>query len=122
MPDDRVDADRNLLLGALALRLGLISRVDLADAIAAWVFARPKSLAQVLADRGALGSENRGLLEALLPAHVAAHGGDPARSLAAVGPIDLGPAASGLAERADDDLRVSLAELLGTRPSGVGLA
>ncbi len=78
------EADRNLLLGILALQMDFVGRDDLIAAMNAWVLDKAKPLGQVLNERGALSAERVSLLEALVREHLKQHGDDPQRSLAAV--------------------------------------
>jgi eukaryotic-like serine/threonine-protein kinase len=80
----RGDAPRDLLFGLLALQNALVSRDQLVLAFAAWTAAPDKPLAVLLAEQGALRSEHRALLDALVDAHLKLHGGDSERSLAAL--------------------------------------
>jgi hypothetical protein len=79
-------ADRNLLFGILALQMDFISRDQLIAAMHAWVLDKGQPLGAILKGQGALGEEDHGLLEALVRKHLLLHGGDPARSLAALPP------------------------------------
>src|SRR5262249_45105401 len=87
-PMAQPDADRNLLFGILALQMDFIRRDDLIAAMNAWVLDKDKSLGQILHEHGHLNPERLRLLDALVQEHVRAHGNDPGRSLAAVGPLD----------------------------------
>jgi eukaryotic-like serine/threonine-protein kinase len=102
-------ADRNLLLGILALQMDFISRDELIGSMHAWVLDKGKSLAQILCERKALSDSERQVLEALVQKHVERHENDPARSLAAVGTGE--PLRATLATIGDADLRSSLARL-----------
>ena len=51
----------------------------------AWVLDKDKPLGRILRERGALADDEHALLEALVEKHLRKHGGDPERSLAAVG-------------------------------------
>jgi len=105
----KVEADRNLLFGILAVQNGLIEQADLIGALKNWSRERSSPIAQVLVERGALSEDDRSLLEGLLRRHVAKHGGAADRSLAAF------PAPGALADglrRAlslDQDMEASLA-------------
>jgi tRNA A-37 threonylcarbamoyl transferase component Bud32 len=80
----RDDAPRDLLFGLLALQNGLVTRDQLAAAVAAWTGAPGRALADLLVEQGALDPAGRDLLLALADRHLRAHGGDPERSLAAL--------------------------------------
>jgi hypothetical protein len=83
------DADRNLLFGILALQMDFVTRDELIAAMNAWVLEKRKPLGRVLVERGALAGDIVKLLEELVAKHLASHGGDPQKSLAAVGPGEL---------------------------------
>jgi eukaryotic-like serine/threonine-protein kinase len=84
----KADADRNLLFGIPALHMDFVTRAALIAGMNAWVLQKDKPLGQVLVDQGALVAEHRTWLEAMVSAHLKAHGDDPARSLAAVASTD----------------------------------
>jgi hypothetical protein len=65
-----VDADRNLLLGLLALQNNFVDRDALLDAFSRWVHDRAIPPGQILCDRGALGPDEHGLLQALVAKHL----------------------------------------------------
>jgi serine/threonine protein kinase len=77
-------ADRNLLLGLLALQNGIINQAQLVHAFQDWTLDKSKNLADCLEARGDLSGAKRALLEGLVEVHLEAHGGDVERSLAAV--------------------------------------
>jgi serine/threonine-protein kinase len=105
----KVEADRNLLFGILAVHNGLIEQADLIGAIRSWSKERSMPIGQVLVERGALSENDRTLLDGLVGRHVAKHGGDADRSLSAF------PAPGVLADRLrqvsdlDQDMEASLA-------------
>jgi serine/threonine-protein kinase len=76
-------ADRNLLLGLLALQNGLIDQGQLVAAFQAWTRDKGRTLADHLVGRGELDAEQRALLEGLVAQHLKKHG-DPEKSLAAI--------------------------------------
>src|SRR3954451_2931851 len=94
-------ADRNLLFGVLALQLGFLGRDALIAGMNAWAADKARPLGRILCDQGAISAARLALLEALVDEHVAAHGGDPAASLAAVapGPTPSAPDLADLAAR-----------------------
>ncbi len=77
-------ADRDFLFGLLALQNGLIDQVQLVGAFQAWTRDRSVSLAEHLESLGSLTCARRALLEALVVAHLEAHGGSVEDSLAAI--------------------------------------
>jgi hypothetical protein len=77
-------ADRNLLFGLLALQNGLIDQGQLMLAFQAWTRDKSKSLADHLETRGELDPDQRAGVEAMVALHLRMHGGDDARSLAAI--------------------------------------
>jgi serine/threonine-protein kinase len=102
----RVDADRNLLFGVLALQNGFITREQLIASVSTWVLDKSRPLDALLREQGALGPEDHAILEPLVRRHLAGHGGDPARSLAAISSV--GSAREALAEIRDEDVQASL--------------
>src|ERR1700682_3359764 len=80
-------ADRNLLFGVLALQMDFIKREQLIAAMQAWVFDKSKPLGAILCAQKALAEDKRALLEALVQAHLAQHGNDPEKSLAAISSV-----------------------------------
>ena len=76
-------ADRNLLFGILAVQMNFVGRDALIAAMHAWVLERAKPLGQILVEQQALSPSRQSLLEQLVDEHLAAHGGDAEKSLAA---------------------------------------
>jgi eukaryotic-like serine/threonine-protein kinase len=107
----QMNADRNLLLGILALQMDFVSRDALISAMNAWVLDKSKSLGEILAAQQALTSKRLMLLESLVDEHLAQHGHDPERSLAAVSSAGL--VREKLAEINDPEMHASLARALG---------
>ncbi len=77
-------AERHLLLGLLALQNGLIDQGKLVAAFQAWTLDKSRSLAEHLVALGHLSAAKRSAIEAIAALHVEAHGGDAAKSLAAI--------------------------------------
>ena len=77
-------AEKNLLLGLLALQYGLIQPAHLVAAFHAWTSDKSRSLADQLIALGYLNAAQPSVIEALAELHMQAHGGDVATSLAAV--------------------------------------
>jgi len=73
--------DRNLLFGILALQMDFITRDGLIDGMQAWTLAKTQSLGEVLVDREFMPQSQRDVLEQLVAAHIAQHGGDAQQSL-----------------------------------------
>jgi hypothetical protein len=99
MPDFRearpmaaISADRDLLFGLLALQVGLIDQGQLVAAFQAWTRDRARHLADHLAARGDLDTDQRAGVEAMVGLHLKKHGGSAEMSLAAIPPG--GPPAS----------------------------
>src|SRR5262249_34560115 len=102
-------ADRNLLVGMLALQMNFVTRDGLIAGMQAWVFDKPKPLGQILLERGALRADTHALLEALVQKHLEVHGNDAGQSLAAVSSV--GSVREQLEQIADPDLHASLAHV-----------
>jgi tRNA A-37 threonylcarbamoyl transferase component Bud32 len=79
----RSDAPRDLLFGLLALHNGMVGRDQLVAAFAAWT-ASDRTMADHLVEQGALSAPRCTQLTALATEHLAAHGQDPAKSIAAL--------------------------------------
>ncbi len=77
-------AERDLLFGLLALQNGLIDQIQLVAAFQAWTRDKARPLAEHLAARGDLDHDQRAGVEAMVGLHLKKHGGDDARSLAAI--------------------------------------
>src|SRR5260370_34597296 len=127
-PDLPFAADRNLLFGILALQMDFIRRDALIAAMHAWVLDKAKPLGEILREQKVLGADEHALLEALVQKHLALHGNEPAKSLAALSSV--GSARQELEQIADPELHASLAHVSAasqaaeaayvTRPSMVG--
>jgi WD40 repeat protein/serine/threonine protein kinase len=76
-------SDRNLLFGILAVQMNFVSRDALIAAMHAWVLEQSKPLGQILVEQQALSPSRQSLLEQLVDEHLAAHGGDLEKSIAA---------------------------------------
>ncbi len=79
-----VHSSRDLLLGLLALQTGLIDQNQVVAAFHAWTRDKTRPLADHLVALGHLDPAHRPLLEGLAAAHLARHGGDAEKSLAAI--------------------------------------
>src|SRR5262245_36632734 len=79
-----IAADRNLLFGLLALQNGLINQGQLVAAFQAWTLDKARTLADHLVSRGDLDPDQCAGVEAMVGLHLKKHGGDAARSLAAL--------------------------------------
>lgn len=104
-------ADRNLLFGILALQMDFISRDQLVAGMNAWVLDKERALGDVLLDQGALSAPRRQLLDALVEEHVAAHGGSPEQSLAALSPALPAALPAELSTVNEPDLHATLSRL-----------
>src|SRR5262249_29284151 len=102
-------SDRNLLFGLLALHLDFLTREQLLDGMNAWLLRKADPLGKLLEERGALSQEDRRAVEVLVERHLARHGGEVPRSLAAV-PVQ--PEVRGELESvADAEVQASVASL-----------
>ncbi len=79
---------RELLLGVMAVQLGLVSAAALVAAAGAWATERRRPLADFLVLQGALDAERRAFLDAVVDAAVGACGGSAAAGLASLGGAD----------------------------------
>jgi hypothetical protein len=87
MSDHPSPAERNLLFGILALQNNLIDRAGLLDGFNRWVERKSRPIGEILVERGALGADERVLLEALVAKQLEKFGGEPQKSLAALSSI-----------------------------------
>ncbi len=101
------NADRNLLVGIIALQMDFISRDQLIAAMAAWVVDKHKALGQVLSEQGVLSPEDHEGIESLVRRHLLRHGNDAERSLAALSSIGQ-RLRDELSRIADPDIQASL--------------
>jgi len=106
-------ADRNLLLGIIALQMDFISRDALIAAMNAWVLDKATALSQILQGQGALTESRRSLLDALVEEHLKLHEHDIQKSLGALRAI--GSVRDDLARIADPDLHASLPQVSAAR-------
>jgi eukaryotic-like serine/threonine-protein kinase len=106
-------ADRNLLLGIIALQMDFISRDTLIAAMQAWVLNKATPLSQILKDQGDLTDSRQSLLDALVEEHLKLHQNEPQRSLAALSSI--GSVREELSRIADPDVQASLPRLAAAR-------
>lgn len=109
-------ADRNLLLGILALQVDFISRDQLTEATKAWLKDKSRSLDEILIEKRSLKPRSRDLLLPLVEQHIEDHEGDPARSLAALSSI--GSVAEDLRALGDDEIDATVS-FVGQDRSGI---
>src|SRR6516225_9107571 len=76
--------DRDLLVGLLALKTGLIDQTQLADGVRSWTNDKAQTLADHLVSLGHLTQAQRPAVEAIATIHLEAHDGRTERSLAAI--------------------------------------
>jgi len=103
----KIDTDRNLLFGLLALQNGLIDQVKLVAAFQAWTLDKGRPLADHLVARGDLDADDRSAVEALVARHHKKHGDSTEKSLAAIPAVPS--LQRSLLRIADPDLGASLA-------------
>ena len=82
--DRRDAANRDLLIGLLALQNGLVDQDVLVLAFRAWTRDKSRPIAEILAAQGAIDAGERALLEGLAAKQLSRHGGDAEKSLAAL--------------------------------------
>jgi serine/threonine-protein kinase len=113
----RANAPHDLLFGLLALQNGMVDQSQLVAAFGAWTLAKDRPMAEVLVSQGVLSERRRALLEALVGEHLAMHGGDPEKSLAAI------PAGRSTRERlaglGDPEIEASLAHFASDSDSDI---
>ncbi len=101
--------DRNLLFGIFGFERHIISPDLLVTAMKRWILDKRKGLAQILRDLKAINENQHALLEEIVDGHLAKHGNDTQKALAAVSLT--GAARQGLEAIADADVRASLAKV-----------
>src|SRR5262245_60699903 len=102
-------SDRNLLFGLITLKMDFVTHEGLLDAMHAWLDRKADPLGLILQQRGALTPGRVTALEALVDEHLADHGGDARRGLAAV--RAEAPTRAVLGRLADADMQDSVAAL-----------
>jgi serine/threonine-protein kinase len=70
----KIESERNLLFGILALQNGLIEQPDFIAAFQTWTKERSRLMAQIMVERGALTEADRAMLEGLVGRHLEKHG------------------------------------------------
>ena len=109
-------ADRNLLVGNLALQMDFIDRDQLVSAMQAWMSKKSTSLVDILLEQSAIDEDTKDLLVALEKKHLSLHAGDPAQSLATA---SVAPALQReLADLGDGDIDRTLAFVSKAKPIG----
>ena len=111
-------SDRNLLFGILALQMDFITRDGLIDGMQAWTLAKTQSLGEVLVDRELMPQSQRDVLEQLVDAHLAQHGGDAQQSLQ--GLSSAGITSEALQIISDPDVQASLLHVPGAADREAG--
>lgn len=111
-------ADRNLLLGVLALQLDFVTREQLVAVVTSWLLEKQTPIGVLLVRQRALTGERRQLLEALVDEHLRQHGGQVVQSLAALSSLDA--VKDELHRLGDANLSASLVYIAGsvTAPKG----
>ena len=110
------DANRDLLLGLLALKNGLIDENQLADGVRAWTTDKDLTLVDHLVSLGHLEKARRPVVEAIAKIHLQAHDDQTERSLAA---ISSGPEARAMmATVGDANIQQTLTQLGSEVPGG----
>jgi eukaryotic-like serine/threonine-protein kinase len=114
---DMHDADRNLLLGILALQRGMIRQEVLVNSLKSWVLEKQKPFEAILATEGKLADAQLHALNQAFAAHLKANGQDVSKSLATLGTVGL--VRDALDQLADGELNTALAFLNGTHETGM---
>lgn len=83
----RKSADRNLLVGILALQMDFVDRGQLITAMNAWVLDKSKPLEVIFETQGALDEETQELLCDLVRKHLEKHNNEADKSLASVSSV-----------------------------------
>jgi eukaryotic-like serine/threonine-protein kinase len=117
--DPRDTANRDLLIGLLALQNGMVEQDLLVAAFRSWTRDKTRPIVEILAAQGAIDVDDRALLEGLARKHLKRHGGDGERSLAA---LNAGPSTrEALAGIGDTDIEATLGQVgSGSAPGEAG--
>lgn len=109
-------ADRNLLIGVLALQMNFVTREQLVNAMGIWVLNKEKKLDQIFAEQKNIDAKARELLDSFVDKHLELHGGNLQDSLAVTMATDEG-LQNALSEVVDTDLENSI-QTVSTRRIG----
>lgn len=107
-------ADRNLLIGVLAVQMEFISRDQLVAAMSAWLLDKSQSFDAVLRSASAIDDDTQGLLVGLVDKHISMHLDDPSASLTSVS--QTLPISDVLTLLPDDEVSKTLTMLPHQRP------
>ncbi len=99
-------ADRNLLLGILALQMDFVSRDQLIEGMQTWVLQKSQPLADILEEKNHLTASRKQLLVALVQEHLDLHDNNPQKSLGALSSLES--VRQDLEQLADPDLAATL--------------
>ena len=80
--EPRDAANRELIIGMLALQNGMVERDVLVGAFRSWARDKTRPIIEILVAQGAIDLDDRALLEGLARKHLRRHGDDVERSLA----------------------------------------
>lgn len=111
-----VDPANGRLLGLLAFQNNLIDRDALLAALNVWAAEKSTPLGRILVAQGSLDAATLALVEALASKHLARHGGEPEKSLAAL--RSIASIADDIEQITDPDLQASLMHLSATTDHG----
>lgn len=122
-----MSADRNLLLGVLALQMDFITRDELVAAMNTWVLTKEKPLGEILRAQGTLAAEELDLLTSALEKRLTRRVDDPENNVAVCTTIDT--LREAIANAADANVLASLIGLptidhrrQSSTPTNVGVA
>jgi serine/threonine-protein kinase len=127
----RVEPERDLLFGILALQNGLIEQADLIAAFQCWTTERSRPMGQVLVERGSLSPDDRTMLDGLVRRHVEKRGGEAERgaedmaaarlrAIREAAPANVGPLTIGISPPRDPEESSDASFSLGQTTSGGG--
>ncbi len=112
-----LSADRNLMVGIIALQMGFVDRDSLIECMNAWALEKSRPLEAVLVDHEKLDRETAHLLSQLVNKHLEDHGADAKNSLRSLGVAES--VKSALKSVADSGVQASLLQLT-EHQSGIG--
>ena len=109
-------ADRNLLLGVLALQAGVLTQEQLVSAMQAWTLAKATSLGAILVQQDVVSESQRNELQQMVASHVRLHQNDATKALGNLSSIhDV--TVSLQQQITDDDMQTSLNHFCATMTS-----
>ena len=106
-------ADRNLLFGVLGWQAGVLSESQLLTAMRAWIFAKGRTIGEILIEQSVLTESQHTELEQMVASHLRLHQDNAGQALASLSSVPA--VAASLREQIDDvDVQASLSHFVQT--------